>query len=157
MGSGHTTESPAETECVRFSLTQSDKDLIDTECSAGEGSCIYSIAASHSPWVDAIIIMNCEGTSTDDSLIATGSTFHHKLSLALRGIAYFGSYSIWKVFSTCWHRLNSRGDATEIYWWFVSTFITMGTYIITTGKAETGHAISFHSPIMSAFFFLSPK
>jgi hypothetical protein len=54
--------------------------------------------------------------------------------------------------SHSWHRLNSPGDAIEKHRRRITTFITVGTYVVATGEAATGHAIPFLSPIMSAFF-----
>lgn len=56
------------------------------------------------------------------------------------------------MFSHIWHRLNSSGDTTEKHRRHIITFITVGTYVVATGEAANGHAISFLSPIMSAFF-----
>jgi hypothetical protein len=67
----------AKTKSDRYSLPQSDKGMLETECSVGEGSCIYSIPAGHSACVDAMTIVNCEGTNTDGPSIAAGTTFHH--------------------------------------------------------------------------------
>jgi hypothetical protein len=51
--------------------------MLENDCSAGEGSGIYSITASHPACIDAMIIVNCEGTNTDHPLTLTGSTIHH--------------------------------------------------------------------------------
>lgn len=51
--------------------------MLEKDYSAGEGLGIYSIAASYSACVDAMIIVNCEGTNTDDPLTLTGSIFHY--------------------------------------------------------------------------------
>jgi hypothetical protein len=67
----------AKTKSDRYSLPQSDKGLLEAECSAGEGSCIYIITTGNSACVDAMIIVNCEGTNKNDSPFAAGSTFHH--------------------------------------------------------------------------------
>jgi hypothetical protein len=49
--------------------------MLANDGSAGDGPGIYSIAGSHSAYVDAIIIVNCEGSNTNYSSIITGSTF----------------------------------------------------------------------------------
>jgi hypothetical protein len=64
-----------ETKRIRYSLTRSDKGILANDGSAGDGPGIYSIAGSHSAYVDAIIIVNCEGSNTNYSSIITGSTF----------------------------------------------------------------------------------
>jgi hypothetical protein len=100
-----------------------------------------------------MVIINCKGINTDDPLTAAGSKFYHWFNAGLRGIAFSSRRSSrWGTFSHRWHSLNRPGGATENYRWLVSTFITMGPYIITKGEAINGYAISFHSPIMSAFF-----
>jgi hypothetical protein len=48
---------------------------------------------------------------------------------------------------------NSRSDTAEKRRRHVSTSINMGPYVIVTGGAASGHAISFHSPMMSALFY----
>jgi hypothetical protein len=62
---------------AQYNLSQNWKGVLENGCSAGEASGIYSIEANHSVCVDAMIIVNCEGTNTDDPLIAARSTFHH--------------------------------------------------------------------------------
>lgn len=62
--------------------------MLESDCSAGEGSGIYSIAASRSACIDAMVIINCEGINTDDPLIAASSTFHHFFNAELRGNAF---------------------------------------------------------------------
>jgi hypothetical protein len=51
--------------------------MLENEFSDLEGPGIYSIAASHSAGADAVIILNYEGTNTDDPPIMAGSAFQH--------------------------------------------------------------------------------
>jgi hypothetical protein len=67
----------AETSYVRCSFTQGDKGMLANDCSAGEGSGIYSNPARHSVYVNETMIVNCEGSNIKYSSMITGSTFHH--------------------------------------------------------------------------------
>ena len=72
-------------ETNRCSLTWGDKGMLVNDCSAGDGSGIYSIAGRNSVCVNEIIIVNCEGSSPNYSSMITGSTFHHWFKTTLEG------------------------------------------------------------------------
>jgi hypothetical protein len=57
--------------------------------SAGDESGIYSISARHSVCVNEIIIINCEGSNTNYSEIAAGSTFYWSFNTTFKEIAFF--------------------------------------------------------------------
>lgn len=62
---------------VLYSLADKSKGILANDCSAGEGSGFYSAAAGYSACVDVMVVLNYEGTNTDDSPIAARSTFHY--------------------------------------------------------------------------------
>jgi hypothetical protein len=111
--------------------------MLANNCSPGEGSGLYNIAARCSACIDKMVIINCKGINTDDPLTAAGSKFYHWFNAGLRGIAFSSRRSSrWGTFSHRWHSLNRPGGATENYRWLVSTFITMGPYIHHYGSVH---------------------
>jgi hypothetical protein len=139
----------AERNHVRYYFTQNHKWMLANDCSAGEGPGIYSNPARHSVCVNGIIIVNCEGSSSNYSSMRIGSTFHHWFNATLRGIAFCAWWSETReTFPGCSHLVNSLEDAAEKNWWQLSTFTTGSPPFIATGKViRSCH--SFHSPATS--------
>jgi hypothetical protein len=118
--------------------------MLASDCSAGEGPGIYNNSARHSVCVNEIIIVNCEGSSSNYSSMITGSTCHHWFKASPRDIDFCAwSSETWETFSGCSHRVTSREDATEKNWWQLSTFTTVSPPFTATGEVmRSCHFIS---------------
>jgi hypothetical protein len=135
---------------VRYSFTQNHKEMLANDCFAGEEPGIYSNPARHSACVNEIIIMNCEGSSSNYSSMITGSTFRHWFKAALRDIASCSRWSrTWKkyflavgIVSTVMRMPQKRTDDGYHH---SSPWIRPLLWRVR----RRGHVISFHSPVMS--------